>query len=63
MLLSTSDDEVLIAAETLGKELDLVQSETTADEFESLLIECNESINDEIGLEYGDICDAESDCC
>jgi hypothetical protein len=63
VLLSTSDDEVLIAAETLGKELDLVQSETTADEFESLLIECNKSINDEIGLEYGDICDAGSDCC
>ncbi|ERG90088.1 MAG: hypothetical protein J07HQW1_00101, partial [Haloquadratum walsbyi J07HQW1] len=37
--------------------------ETTADEFESLLIECNEFINDEIGLEYGDICDAGSDCC
>jgi len=63
VLLSTSADEVLIAAETIGKELDLVQSETTADEFESLLIECNKSINDEIGLEYGDICDDGSDCC
>ncbi|ELY72227.1 halo-CC-star protein HcsS [Natrinema pallidum] len=63
MLLSTSDDEVLAAAEALGKDLDVAQSEATAAEFESLLIECNEAISDEIGLEYGDVCGAGSDCC
>ena len=63
MLLSTSEDEVLAAAEALGKDLDVAQSEATAAEFESLLIECNEAITDEIGLEYGDVCGARSDCC
>jgi len=61
--LSGSDDEVLTAAEALGEDLDVAQSEVTPDEFESLLIECNESINDGIGLEYGEVCDAGSDCC
>jgi hypothetical protein len=63
VLLSASEDEVLAAAEGLGEDLDMAQSETTADEFESLLIECNEAINDKIGLEYGEACGAGSDCC
>ncbi len=63
MLLSASNDEVLAAAEALGKDLDVAQSEVTADEFESLLTECNEVINDRIGLEYGEVCGAGSDCC
>lgn len=61
--MSSSDEEVLSAAEALGEDLDVAQSEATADEFESLLTECNEAINDEIGLEYGAVCDAGSDCC
>ena len=61
--MSTSDEEVLAAAEALGKDLDVAQSEVTAAEFESLLVECNEAISDEIGLEYGDVCGAGSDCC
>ncbi|MDG5820807.1 halo-CC-star protein HcsS [Natronococcus sp. A-GB7] len=63
MLLSSSDEEVLAAAEALGEDLDMAQSEATAAEFESLLIECNETISAEIGLEYGAVCDAGSDCC
>lgn len=63
MLLSASDDEVLTAAEALGEDLDVAQSEVAADEFESLLVECNEAINDGIGLEYGEVCGAGSDCC
>ena len=63
MLLSASDDDVLAAAEGLGMDLDAAQSAATEDEFESLLIECNEAINEEIGLEYGDVCGAGSDCC
>ena len=61
--MSPSDDEVLAAAEALGKDLDVAQLEATAAEFESLLIECNEAISDEIGLNYGDVCGAGSDCC
>jgi hypothetical protein len=63
VLLSASEDEVLAAAEGLGEDLDMAQSETTADEFESLLIECNGAINDEIGLQYGDVCGAGRNRC
>ncbi len=63
MLLSASDEVVLAAAEALGNDLDVAQSEATAAEFELLLVECNEAISDQIGLEYGDVCGAGSDCC
>ena len=61
--MSSSDEEVLAAAEALGENLDAAQSESTTAEFESLLVECNEAITDETGLEYGAVCDAGSDCC
>lgn len=54
---------MLAAAKALGEDLDVAQSKATAAEFESLLIECNETVSDEIGLEYGAVCDAGSDCC
>lgn len=63
MLLSTPDEDVLTAADTLGKTLQTLQSESTQSEFESVLVECTEAINEATGLEYGEVCDAGSDCC
>ena len=63
MLLSTTDEDVLAAAESLGDELRQAKSESTRAEFESLLEECNEAISDATGIDYGDACDAGSDCC
>ncbi len=58
VLLSASDnDDVLAAAEALGEDLSVAQSEATTDEFESLLVECNEAINHPTGLK----CSAGSD--
>ena len=60
MLLSTTDDDVLAAAEALGEELRTAQQEST--EFDSLLMQCNDVITEEIGVDYGDACDTD-DCC
>ncbi|SFR59544.1 hypothetical protein SAMN04487947_2658 [Halogeometricum rufum] len=63
MLLSTSDEDVLTAAADLGKKLQTLQSESTSSEFESILVACNEAITETTRLEYGEVCDAGSDCC
>lgn len=60
MLLSTTDDDVLAAAEALGEELRNAKQEST--EFDSLLLRCNDTITEEIGVDYGDACDTD-DCC
>ncbi|TYL36114.1 hypothetical protein CV102_24085 [Natronococcus pandeyae] len=62
MLLSTTDEEVVAAAEALADELAAVQAESTSVEFESILIQCNDAISEETGIEYGDACDAGGSC-
>jgi hypothetical protein len=62
VLLSTVDDEVLAAAEELGEELRNAQQESTQSEFDSLLMRCNDSITEELGVDYGDACDAGGSC-
>ncbi len=61
--MSTTDEDVLAATESLGDELWRTKSESTRAEFESLLEECNEAISDATGIDYGDACDTGSDCC
>jgi len=63
VLLSTTDDEVLAAAEELGKELRTAQQEQSQFEFNSLLMRCNDAIGREIGIDYGSACGAGDDCC
>ncbi|WP_303704264.1 halo-CC-star protein HcsS [Haloquadratum walsbyi] len=62
MLLSTTDDDVLAAAEALGEELRNAQQESIQLEFDSLLGQCNDAITDQIGVDYDDACDTD-DCC
>jgi hypothetical protein len=62
VLLSTTDDDVLAAAEELGEELRNAQQESTQFEFDSLLVRCNDAITAEIGVDYGSACDTD-DCC
>jgi len=62
VLLSTTDEDVLTAAKALGEELVAVQSETTDFEFETMLMQCNEAISEETGIQYGDACGANSSC-
>lgn len=60
MLLSETDETVLAAAEALGEEL--ADTQSTSAEFETVLRQCNETISQEIGIQYGDACGA-GDCC
>jgi len=62
VLLSTSDEEVLAAAEALGKELRNVQQEQSRFQFNSLLMRCNDAIGREIGIDYGSACGAGGSC-
>jgi hypothetical protein len=62
VLLSTTDDDVLAAAEEFGEELHNAQQESTEFEFDSLLMRCNDAITEEIGVDYGSVCDT-GDCC
>ena len=58
MLLSTSNEDVLAAAETLGEELAAVESDISEFEFTTTLRQCNETITEETGVEYGQACGA-----
>ena len=62
MLLSTADEAVVAAADALAEELAAVQADSTAVEFESILVQCTDAISEETGIDYGDACDA-GGCC
>ncbi len=73
MLLSTSeqnpdvdgatDEAVLAAAETLGEELAAAKDESSEFSFTTMVIQCNEAIGDETGIDYGSVCGADDDGC
>lgn len=62
MLLSATDSEVLSAAERLADALAETKTESDSEEFEALLIECNEELERELGIEYGAVC-SDDGCC
>jgi hypothetical protein len=62
MLLSTTDEDVLTAAESLGEELAAAESEMSRFEFQTVLMQCNEAISEETGIQYGDACGAGGSC-
>ena len=62
MLLSDTDG-VLTAAESLGAALADAKADRDREEFEALHEECTETITEATGVDYGDACDAGSDCC
>lgn len=60
--MSTTRSEVLSAAERLADALAETKSETDREEFEALLIECNEGIEAGLGIDYGTVC-GDDGCC
>lgn len=62
MLLSTTDSEVLTATERFANALAETKAESDRDEFASILIECNEELKQELGVDYGAVC-SDNDCC
>jgi len=62
VLLSASDAEVLAAAEELGEELRDAQQQQGQFQFNSILVQCNEAIGQQIGIDYGSACGAGGGC-
>ena len=60
-----TDDEVVAAAELLGEELAAAKESSSEFAFTTMVMECNEAIGDEIGIDYGSVCGADDDdgCC
>lgn len=56
------DEEVLATAEAFGEELADRQSNLAPSELETMRLEYNEAISEEIILKYGSVCDTD-DCC
>jgi len=63
VLLSRSDEAVLAAAEELGEELRNAKQERDQFQFNSILVQCNEAIGQQIGIDYGSACGAGDDGC
>ncbi len=62
MLLSTTDDTVLEAAEALGEELAAAEADASEFQFSTLLLQCNEAITERTDVKYGQACGAGGDC-
>jgi len=57
-----ADQAVLEAAHALGEELAVARTESTPFQFNSILMQCNEAISRETGIQYGDACGAGGSC-
>lgn len=62
MLLTTTESDVLTAAERLGDVLADAKTEATSEEYESVLLQCNQTLKQELGVDYGAVC-SEDSCC
>jgi hypothetical protein len=62
---SPADDrpDSLTQADRLGKALAATEEESGPETFTALLERCNDTIDTELGVDYGTVCDAGSDCC
>ena len=58
-----TDEEVVAAAETLGEELAAAKDESSEFAFTTIVMQCNEAIGDETGIDYGSVCGADDDGC
>ncbi|MEF8881775.1 MAG: halo-CC-star protein HcsS [Halapricum sp.] len=58
--MSTTESEVMSAAEALGDALAEEKEELDRTEFFGLVMRCNQAIEQEIGVDYGSICSDDS---
>jgi len=59
-----TDDEVVAAAESLGEELATAKESSSEFAFTTMMVmQCNEAIGDETGVDYGSVCGADDDGC
>jgi hypothetical protein len=62
MLLSSTESDVLTAAERFGDALAEAKEGSNREAFDSILLECNQEIKQELGIDYGEVCSDDS-CC
>jgi len=60
--MSTTESEVIEAAESLGDALAAEKEEIDRTEFFGLVSRCNQAIEQEIGIDYGSVC-GDDECC
>ncbi|OYR79948.1 hypothetical protein DJ72_13245 [Halorubrum distributum] len=58
-----TDDEVVAAAEALGAKLAAAKESSSEFAFTTMMIQCNEAIGDETGVDYASVCGADDDSC
>ena len=58
-----TDEEVVAAAESLGEELAAAKESSSEFAFTTMVMQCNEAIGDETGVDYGSVCGADDDGC
>ncbi|TKX37004.1 hypothetical protein EXE51_07935 [Halorubrum sp. CGM5_25_10-8B] len=58
-----TDEEVVTAAEALGEELAAAKESSSEFAFTTMVIQCNEAIGDETGVDYGSVCGTDDDGC
>ena len=58
-----TDDEVVAAAEALGEELAAAKESSSEFAFTNMVMQCNEAIGDETGVDYGSVCGDDDDSC
>jgi hypothetical protein len=57
------DEEVVAVAEALGEELAAAKESSSEFAFTTMVMQCNEAIGDETGVDYGSVCGADDDGC
>jgi len=58
-----TDEAVVAAAEALGEELGVAKASASEFAFTTMVMQCNEAIGDETGIDYGSVCGADDDGC
>ena len=58
-----TDEAVIAAAETLGEELAAAKGGSSEFAFTTMVMQCNEAIGDETGIDYGSVCGDDDDGC
>ncbi|OYR62674.1 hypothetical protein DJ83_04910 [Halorubrum ezzemoulense] len=58
-----TDEAVVAAAEALGEELAAAKESSSEFAFTTMVMQCNEAIGDETGVDYGSVCGADDDGC
>lgn len=58
-----TDDEVVAAAGVLGEELAAAKESSSEFAFTTMVMQCNEAIGDETGIDYGSVCGDDDDSC